>query len=110
MPPAAEERRLCADYERFRERYWRFVFYFFGICATAFPLSFAAPWVSRPVETIAIMLMVGYGFIFWIIATFALYQAITWRCPQCGNYFAICWYSAWPGNKCKHCGLDARYN
>jgi hypothetical protein len=35
----------------------------------------------------------------------AWYRLMSWPCPRCDKLFVVAWYSSWPTNECKHCGL-----
>jgi hypothetical protein len=105
----------CAEYLRLRRRYWRLYFTFVGVLiALMVPLSllelakstFPLPTV---VATQLAVFLPGFAFIAiiaWKCAV-AWSKLLFWRCPRCGRFFMLAWYSSWPTNYCKHCGLDA---
>ncbi len=42
----------------------------------------------------------------WVISVVTWSSLMGFRCPRCGKRFILAWYSSWPTNRCKHCGLD----
>ena len=36
----------------------------------------------------------------------AWYRLMSWPCPRCDKLFIVAWWSSWPTNECKHCGLN----
>jgi hypothetical protein len=42
----------------------------------------------------------------WLGGVVTWFTLIGFRCPRCGKRFIMSWWSSWPTNWCKHCGLD----
>ena len=98
------------EYVLRRRRFW---FAYFAVAALAlaaialigvsvyFRLE-DSPWVGLAV------IVIGCGFAIWVArAAVAWYRLLSWPCPQCHRSFVLAWWSSWPGDECKHCGLKA---
>jgi hypothetical protein len=96
-------------YVRLRRRYWWS--FFGGIAVMAVPLcafsvfrdlvpqafiDFALPFIGA-----AFMALCVVNLVTW-------FQLIAFRCPACRQRFVLSVFSAWPSDRCRHCGLDLR--
>ncbi|WP_428303736.1 hypothetical protein [Lacipirellula sp.] len=58
------------------------------------------PWVGLAAFAIAAVMVVCV-----VRAVIAWYRLLNWPCPQCNKLFLLAWWSSWPTDECKHCGL-----
>lgn len=93
-------------YARLRWVYWRFFLggiVIFGVIAGPhFVFESQQPTEFYYVVTWVSMLC----FVLCQLVCFGAWHALTqFRCPRCGERFIMAWWSSWPTEECKHCGL-----
>ena len=93
-------------YARLCWMYWRFFLggmVIFGV--NAVPLFVFEP--QRPTllfDTLIFLLSIAF-IMCQVVALGAWHSLMQFRCPRCGERFILSWWSSWPGEACKHCGL-----
>src|SRR5579859_3608574 len=90
----------CEDYRKLRMSFWKTL-----LCA---PLLMVLCWVLILVfGPISRFPAVGFA---CLIVWFGLHlrasiRLTTWPCPVCGKHFSFAWWSTFPSDTCKHCGV-----
>lgn len=93
-------------------RRWIWRYYFVGV---ALILGFGL--TAKLNKDFGPLLDPGFGsllFVPWVVGYLACFIGFSvtgsslrrFRCPRCGEHFALVWYSSWPTDRCKHCELD----
>lgn len=41
----------------------------------------------------------------WITSAITWIRILLWPCPRCSKSFVFSWWSTWPTDQCKNCGL-----
>jgi hypothetical protein len=97
------------SYVRLRRRYWRC---FFGMPGLLVLLVFGAAisafehGLSPSVRGILLSLFIVAWCACWLGSLVTWFTLVGFRCPRCGKRFIMSWWSSWPSDRCKHCGLD----
>jgi hypothetical protein len=96
-------------YGRLRRRAVRLSFAYIGIYVAFF--AFFAAAAGDDVDPILpplfffLFLFVTFGW--FLVASIASLKLWDFRCPRCGKRFVhYSWWSNWPTDRCKHCGLN----
>lgn len=94
----------CSSYLVLRRRYWSSVILGMTLGLGAFVVTSLVPWapVVGPVTFLGFIPCVG----FLVKAAITWVRILRWPCPRCSKSFVLAWYSSWPANQCKHCGLS----
>jgi len=95
------------SYARLRRRYWRcllgmpVLLVVFGPPIAAFERE-----LNPCVRGILLSSFIVAWCACWVGGVGTWFALIGFRCPRCGKRFIMSWWSSWPTNRCKHCGLD----
>ena len=92
-------------YLRLRRLWWRCWFGGIALFAVLGTPLFVFKQMN-PLLQGAIGTVLGVGFLgCWVGCVVAWFGLVTLRCPRCGGRVMMSWWSSWPTNRCKHCGL-----
>lgn len=96
-------------YVRLRRRYWRFFFGAFLVGLLMACLTGALDPAPEGAASAVLGCVAVVGFLAcWVGALVSWIGLIRFECPRCEGSFVMTWWGSWPGNRCKHCGLDLR--
>jgi hypothetical protein len=96
-------------YSKLRRRYWRSSLGGVAIfVASGVPLIAFGDQMSPPLRGLLFAFVFVSFLACWIASVVTLLALWSFRCPFCGNRFAISWSNSWPTSRCKHCALDLR--
>jgi predicted RNA-binding Zn-ribbon protein involved in translation (DUF1610 family) len=87
-------------YRRLQLRFWRALLGYLPVVFTAAVVgAIVAEWVITPVVVASV--------IYLPVFVTAADHLTDWRCPRCGNVFAVRWYKlGFLSQRCVHCGLE----
>ncbi len=103
-------------YRRLRRRYWRcllglpaivIVGYLFAVLLEIFP-ALSALWdEENSILRHALLSLAGVGWCVCLLGGVVThFRLMAFRCPKCGGLFVWTWWTNWPSDRCRHCGLD----
>jgi hypothetical protein len=96
-------------YVRFRRCFWRFFLCGFAIVVVfGVPLTAAGEYIPRPLQALLFSALWLIVLVCWVGFMMSMLALWGFHCPRCRGRFAISWFSNWPTDRCKHCGLNLR--
>lgn len=99
--------RTYLDAARSYERLRRLMLCFSLVSMISFLLFFLALAMNlEPLAAALFVVLIPISCMFGLGAFLASFDLRDFRCPRCGERFAVSWWSSWPTNRCKHCRLD----